>query len=296
MKIVSIGEILFDCFQNKKVLGGAPFNFFYHTYKLTNNAQFVSRIGSDADGKTITNFFNNNNISTDFLQVDDKHPTGLVKVILNSAGIPVFDIEINCAYDFIELNYDLKELLTSNTQLLYFGTLAQRNSVSRNTIQSALGKNIKYFCDVNLRSNFYSREILHNSLMSANVLKLNIDELKTISELFLNNSDDLETSAKNLMHKYNLEMLSITLGEEGALLIDKKTINKNKYPVSKMADTVGAGDAYSAILCIGYLNKMPVDQINFLATKFASVICSINGAIPDNDDIYDQFKEDLKLT
>lgn len=295
MKIVSIGEILFDCFQNKKVLGGAPFNFFYHTYKLTQDAQFVSRIGNDSDGKTIINFLKEKQINLDFIQLDDKHPTGLVKIQLNSAGSPIFEIEINCAYDFIELSYELKELLTTNTELMYFGTLAQRNSASRNTIQSALGKSIRYFCDINLRSNFYSREILETSLISADVLKLNADELKIISEMFLNKSYDLETSAMKLIDKYNLEMLSITLGEEGAILIDKKDINKNKFPVSKIADTVGAGDAYSAILCIGYLHNMPIDQINYFSTKFASKICSITGAIPASDEIYDQFKEELDL-
>src|SRR3972149_4120138 len=131
MRIVSIGEILFDCFQDKKVIGGAPFNFFYHIYKLTNSAEFISRIGDDENGKSLVNFFSKNNISNNYLQFDEKHPTGIVDVKVDKNGNPTFDIILNCAYDFIELTPRITELIESGTSILYFGTLAQRNTVSR---------------------------------------------------------------------------------------------------------------------------------------------------------------------
>jgi fructokinase len=294
MKIVSIGEILFDCFQDERVIGGAPFNFFYHIYKLKNSAEFISRIGNDENGKSIINFFKKNNISINYLQFDETQPTGIVNIKVDKNGNPTFDIIPNCAYDFIDFNPKILELIESNTSLLYFGTLAQRSDVSRKTIQSILGKNIKYFCDINLRANYYSKEILAECFRKVNVLKLNTDELKIVSELFLTSSFKLQSSADELRRKFEIDLLSITLGEGGALLINKFGINENKYSTKKVVDTVGAGDAYSAILCLGYLNKMPIDRINFLANKFAASICGIKGAIPLSDEIYDNFKEEIE--
>ncbi len=145
MKIVSIGEILFDCFPDKEVIGGAPFNFFYHIKKLTDNAEFISRVGNDEKGELLINFLNENNINSNYVQMDDEHPTGIVNVKIDEKGIPDFDIVPNCAYDFIEINNEINKLIQSDTSLLYFGTLAQRNEVSRQTIQSLLGKRYKVF-------------------------------------------------------------------------------------------------------------------------------------------------------
>jgi len=293
MKIVSIGEVLFDCFQDKKVIGGAPFNFFYHIYKLTNRAEFISRIGNDENGKSIIHFLKKNNISTNYLQMDSKYPTGTVNVKLDENGIPEFDILQNCAYDFIHINSEIIKLIDSDTSLLYFGTLAQRNDESRNTIQSILKKNIKYFCDINLREKYYSKEILAESFEKINVLKLNEEELKIISKLYLAEPFELKSSSHNLRKRFNIEVFCVTRGDSGAMLMDEHGVNENKFTAKKVVDTVGAGDAYSAILCLGYLNKMPVDRINFLANKFAASICGIKGAIPLYDDIYDQFKKEL---
>ena len=294
MKIVSIGEVLFDCYQDEKVIGGAPFNFFYHIYKLTSSAEFISRIGNDEDGKSIINFFKKNNISIKYLQLDEKHSTGIVNIKVDKNGNPTFDIIPKCAYDFIDLNPKISKLIEYDTSLLYFGTLAQRSTVSRKTIQSILGKNIKYFCDINLRANYYSKEILDDCFKKANVIKLNEDELKIVSGLFLTGTFELQSSAEELRRKFEIDLLSITLSEGGALLIDKFGVNEYKYSIKKVLDTVGAGDAYSAILCLGYLNNMPIDRINFLANKFAASICGIKGSIPHSDEIYVNFKEEIK--
>ncbi len=294
MKIVSIGEVLLDCYPGEQIIGGAPFNFFYHIYKLTGNAEFISRIGNDENGKSIIDFLNQNNISTQYLQVDEKYPTGLVNIKLDNKGNPSFDMLPHCAYDFIELTHDISKLIESGTSLLYFGTLAQRSSVSRETIHSILGKNIKYFCDLNLRSNYYTKEILEECFRKINVLKLNLDELKIVTKLFSTRTFELYSSAQELRRKYNIDVLSITLGEKGALLIDSSGHNETKYPVKRLTDTVGAGDAYSAILCLGYLNKLSIDKINYLSNKFAASICSIKGAIPNNGGIYETIKEELR--
>ena len=294
MKIVSIGEVLFDCFQDQKVIGGAPFNFFYHIYKLTNSAEFISSVGNDENGKSIISFLKKNKISTNYIQIDEEHPTGIVEIKVGKDGNPTFSIIPNCAYDYIELTPKIVELIESDTSLLYFGTLAQRNYTSRKTIQSLLNKNTRYFCDLNLRGNYYSREILTQCFRKVNVLKLNIDELKIASKLFLSRSFEMQSSANELRRKFEIDLLSITLGEGGALLIDKFGIDEYKYLAKAVIDTVGAGDAYSAILCLGYLNKFPIDRINFLANKFAAYMCSIRGAIPHSDEVYESFKEELK--
>jgi fructokinase len=294
MKIVSIGEVLFDCYQDEKVIGGAPFNFFYHIFKLTSSAEFISRIGNDENGKSIINFFKKNNISTKYIQFDEKHSTGIVNIKVDKNGNPTFDVIPNCAYDFMDLNPKISKLIESDTSLLYFGTLAQRRTVSRKTIQSILGKNIKYFCDINLRANYYTKEILDVCFKKANVIKLNEDELKIVSGLFLTRVFELQSSAEELRRTFEIDLLSITLGDGGALLIDKFGVNEYKYSIKKVVDTVGAGDAYSVILCLGYLNKMPIDRINFLANKFAASICGIKGAIPHSDEMYDHFMEEIK--
>lgn len=294
MKIVSIGEILFDCFTDKEVIGGASFNFFYHIKKLTDDAEFISRIGNDEKGELLVNFFNKNNISSNYVQIDDEHPTGIVNVKIDEKGNPDFDIVPNCAYDFIEINNEINKLVQFKASLLYFGTLAQRNAVSRRTIQSLFGKDIKYFCDINLRTPYFTKEILSESLNNSSVLKVNEHELKILSDLFLSEYSDLHSSARAIHERFELEILSVTLGERGSLLLDKFNFNEDKYSASNIADTVGAGDAYSAILCAGYLNKLPIEKINFLANKFAAFICGIKGAIPQNDEIYKEFKEELK--
>ena len=196
MKIVSIGEVLFDYYQDEKVIGGAPFNFFYHIYKLTSSAEFISRIGNDENGISIINFLKKNNIATNYLQFDEKYPTGIVNIKVDENGNPAFDIIPKCAYDFIDMNPKISKLIESDASLLYFGTLAQRSTVSRKTIQSILGKSIKFFCDINLRANYYTKEILTECFKKVNVLKLNIDELKIVSELFLTHSFELQSSAE----------------------------------------------------------------------------------------------------
>src|SRR3990172_5117511 len=293
MRIVSIGEILFDCFQDKKVIGGAPFNFFYHVYKLTNNAEFISRIGNDDDGKSIIDFFRKNDMNNDYIQIDYEHQTGIVEVNLNENGIPNFSILPNRAYDFIILNRQITKLIDANTKLLYYGTLAQRNEVSRKTIRSMLGKNFKYFCDINLRDNHYLKSTIVDSIENADVLKLNEDELKIVSKHFSSGSFDLYSTAEKLRSKFEIDVLSVTLGDRGAILVDKSGINVQSYPAEKILDTVGAGDAYAAILCLGYLNKIPIERLNYLANKFAAGICSVKGAIPQNDEIYIQFRKEI---
>jgi fructokinase len=292
-RITAIGEILWDVYPDKKRLGGAPFNFIYHVWKILGSANFISSIGNDENGKEILDFLNEKNFPTDFIYTDQEHPTGTVTVKLNDDKTPQFIISAECCYDFIELNEDSKKLFNEGTDILYFGTLSQRGEVSRKTFKSLFGKNIKYFCDLNLRHNFFSEEMIETALYASNVIKLNIDELDKLKNIFYLDSDYVK-AMEQLKEKYNIDLISVTLGENGALLFDGNELDKYKAEAKNIVDTVGAGDAFAAILCAGYLKNLNVKEINKLANEFAVQICSVNGAIPAEDSVYSNYIKKLR--
>ena len=290
-KITSIGEILFDVYPENKKLGGAPFNFIYHIIKLTGKANFVSRVGNDESGNEILQILKDKKISTDFIQIDQEHRTGIARTTLNEKKIPTFVIEENCAYDFIELTDSLEKLILEDTGCLYFGTLAQRNEISRETIQKLAESNVKCICDLNIRQKFYSQEIIEKSLNAADVLKLNEDELALVNDLILKTEYNSTKIAKKLVEVFNLELLCVTKGSAGAVLYTGVEENLYKINNEEVVDTVGAGDAYASLLCLGYLKNWNIAKINKLASEFANEIVKVEGALPDNDKVYETFKE-----
>jgi len=292
-KIAAFGEILFDVYANSKNLGGAPLNFIYHINKLTGSGRMISRVGNDELGKETTSFLTSKGLLTNAIQTDDEHGTGVANITLDKKGVPTFIIEQNRAYDFINIDEDKSIEILMGIDCLYFGTLAQRNDVSRNSLRTLFNKPIKYFCDVNIRQNFYTKEIFSASLKVADVVKLNLDELKLMNGLFIEEPFEVNTSSKKLMSKFKIEMLAVTKGTDGSSLFREKESNEHKPPQNKVVDTVGAGDAFASILCLGYLNKWELKKINELANEFASQICMINGALPKDDLIYTRFRQEF---
>lgn len=292
-KITSIGEILFDVYPDEKKLGGAPFNFIYHIIKLTGSGHFISRIGNDNLGSNIKSFLLDNNINDKYIQTDKEHNTGIANANLDEMKIPHWKIEENAAYDFITKDDEIEKLINEYTGCLYFGTLAQRSEVSRHTIQSLFNKNIKYFCDLNIRQNYYSIGIIENCLKAADVLKLNYDELKLVNDLLFNQKFEIIPLAKFISSKYKIDLVCITLGSDGAILVKDENINHYKIKADKIVDTTGAGDAYAAVLCLGYLNNLSLSKINELACMFAVDITKIKGAIPHDDSFYKKLKDDF---
>ncbi len=287
--ITSFGEILFDVYPEYKKLGGAPFNFIYHIKKLTGYGNFISRIGNDQAGNEIVNLMINHGMPTKYLQIDNEHLTGSANANLDENKVPHWDISLNRSYDFIENIQILTSLIEEETDCLYFGTLAQRGEQSRKTLNSFFGKKIKYFCDLNLRQNFYNAEIIKSSLSAANVLKLNSDELRIVRNLLLINKADEFQLAKILSEYFEIDLVCITQGEEGAMLYKDGIMNHYKGVVENVVDTVGAGDAYAAMLCLGYLNRWGLEKTNKLASEFAGKIIMVNGALPENDFLYDKY-------
>jgi fructokinase len=293
-KIAAFGEILFDVYANSRNLGGAPLNFIYHINKLTGFGKIISRVGNDPLGEEATIFLTSKGLLTDQIQKDDEHETGTAIISLNEKGVPTFHIEQKRAYDFININKDATVEILNEIDCLYFGTLAQRNEVSRMSLHSLFNKPIKYFCDVNIRQKFYTKEILSDSLNGSDVVKLNLDELKLINDLFINEQFEINSTSRILMKKFQIEMLAVTKGTEGSSLFRGDETNNDKPEQSTVVDTVGAGDAFASILCLGYLNNWELGKINKLANEFAVQICMIEGALPKDDKIYIQFRQEFK--
>jgi fructokinase len=293
-KIAAFGEILFDVYANSKNLGGAPLNFIYHINKLTGSGKIISRVGDNELGKEALGFLTSKGVLTNAIQIDAKHETGVAKVALDEKGVPTFIIEQNRAYDFIKIDEDKAVDILKDIDCLYFGTLAQRNDVSRNSLQTLFNKPIKYFCDINIRQNFYTKETLSESLKQSDVVKLNLDELKIANKLFLSDQFEVNATSKKIMEKFKIEMLAVTKGTDGSALFRNDETDEHKPPQNKVVDTVGAGDAFASILCLGYLNNWELNKINKLANAFAGQICMINGALPKDDFIYTRFKQELQ--
>jgi fructokinase len=294
-KITAIGEILFDVYPDKKNLGGAPMNFLYHVHKITGQGNIISRVGSDMLGKKVLRFLGNNNIPTKFIQEDHLHPTGIATVLFDDNKQPSFIINTESAYDYIELTSELEQLVKKETDCFYFGTLAQRSEVTRKTIQSLLNKGAKYFYDLNIRDNFFNKEVIELSLKATHVLKVNLEELKLLNDLFLpasfgKESFEINKISGEIMERFVIEILAVTLGGDGSVLFRNGKIDYYKPDSADVVDSVGAGDAFASILCIGYLQAWSLKKINRLANNFASEICKIKGALPENDDVYDFIK------
>jgi len=281
-KIVGLGEVLFDVLPTGKQSGGAPANFAYVSSQLGNQGIVASRVGSDEDGRGILKGLESKSVDVSHVQTDAKHQTGTVKVSLEN-GQPGYEITENVAWDFIELTEDWRDL-AANCDAVCFGTLAQRNSISRKTIRKFVNLTdadcLRIF-DVNLRQNYYSVEILRESLKSANVVKLNNDELPKICELFDIKSADEKQSAKNLREKFDLRLICLTRGANGSLLLTENEFNENSGVKIKIADTIGAGDAFTAALTHGFLRGWSLGEINVFANRTGTFVASQTGAMPD---------------
>jgi fructokinase len=293
-KITAIGEILFDVYPDKKILGGAPMNFLYHVHKITGFGNIISRVGKDILGKKVLDFLGSKNISTKFIQEDQLHPTGIATVKINENNQPSFIIDTERAYDYIELTTDLEQLVENVTECFYFGTLAQRGEVTRKTIQSLFNKGTKYFYDLNIRDNFFNKEIIESSLRTTDILKVNLEELKLLNDLFVKQTFDIENVSAEIIKKFEIDLLAVTLGSDGSALFKKGENDFSKPDRIEIVDSVGAGDAFAAILCIGYLQRWSLKKTNKLANYFASEICKIKGALPEDEEVYRLVKEKIR--
>ncbi len=294
--ILAIGEILFDIFPRYRRIGGAPFNFAYHLKHLGMDVVFISRVGDDAAGSDIRAILEKNGFDTRFVPMDKNHETGRVIVTPDQNGGHEFEIRADAAYDHIALPDKPAGIAGDRkVDLIYFGTLAQRTPAAFSAVQGFLEKRkpgTKCFYDINLRTGNFSDAIIRKSIENTDILKLNNEELAYIRNMYQRNEPD-PASAMWLIQNFGLEIVCLTKGADGS---DIFTADEHKHadvPASEIADTVGAGDAYAAILAAGYLKGLPLEQTLSIATAFSSKICTIKGAVPDDPAFYEPFRKQL---
>jgi fructokinase len=279
--LVGIGEILWDILPSGKQMGGAPANFAYHAAALGEDGVVVSRVGKDELGLEILNHLELLGLSSEFITLDESYPTGTVTVNVDWDGVPDFTIHENVAWDVLPEAQGLPEL-AQRADVVCYGSLAQRSPTSLNTIQKFLlsmsSDKLRIF-DINLRQNFYSREVISRSLKLANFLKLNEHELGTLSEMYSLEGEE-ELTLKGLAERFDLEMVALTKGSNGSVLYAQDQISIHSGFTVDVVDTVGAGDAFTAAMAIGVLKGFELDRINELANRIASYVCTQPGGTP----------------
>ena len=261
--VVGLGEILWDVFPERKVLGGAPANFAYHASQFGFNGYAVSAIGEDLLGKEILKTLEEKELNYIIEKTD--FPTGTVKVQLDGRGVPSYEITENVAWDNIPFSSRI-ENLAKNTTTVCFGSLAQRNVVSRATIHKFLdlmpADSLKVF-DINLRLKYFSKEVIVDSLDKASALKINDEEI-----------------CRHLLEKYQLKFLILTQGTRGSYVFTPYEKSFLGTPKVTIADTVGAGDSFTAAFVASYLNGRSIAQSHQLAVEVSAYVCQQHGAMP----------------
>lgn len=280
--VVGLGEVLWDLLPSGKQMGGAPANFAYMSNVLGDRGVVASRVGTDELGREAEHALAGLGLTCSFLQRDELHPTGTVHVRVDAAGQPDFTITENVAWDFLEWTAEWAEL-ASSADVVCFGSLAQRSPGSRGTIrrflQAAPASTLRVY-DVNLRQSFFNRETLHESLQLANIVKLNDLELPRVVEFLCLRGEDAEDQARSLLERYGLRLVCITRGARGSLLMSERQVAVHTGVSVRVADTVGAGDAFTACLAHYYRRGTALTEINEVCNRFAGWVATQVGATP----------------
>lgn len=287
--IIVIGEILFDELPQGRKPGGAPFNLAQHLARMGCDVRFVSRVGTDEAGDELLKEIQRVGLDPSFIQQDAKHPTGRVIVELDEKGIPAYDIKSDVAFDYIQFDALNKVCLTAD--LVYFGSLIQRSEHGRTALQqflSDLPYGIIQFYDMNLRDGCERPEVVLDSLEHTDVLKLNEEELQSAGQLagFDEQGDAL---AERLMEAYSIRKMALTCGKDGSVLYENETKFEQAAAAlssDQIEDTVGAGDAFASVLVRGLATGQAPEDMMRDAAKLAEYVCTISGAVPQDDRIY----------
>jgi fructokinase len=292
--IVGLGELLWDLLPQGKELGGAPANFSVMSARLGNRAVIASRIGNDALGREAAGYLANLPADLDSIQKDPKQPTGAVSVTLKE-GQAEYVIHEPVAWDFLEFTPAWKQLATT-ADAVCFGTLAQREAVSRRTIHAFLAATrhecVRVF-DVNLRRPFYTRVVLEDSLSRSTILKLNDAEMPEVLKLLkldgsapappaskLPDASYLRRGARILLDEFPIQLVCVTMGGSGSLLVNRDGFDQHPGIHIEIADTIGAGDAFTAALTSYYLQNAPLPVLNEAGNRWGSWVASQAGAMP----------------
>jgi len=285
---VGLGEVLWDVLPGGKKIGGAPANFAYHVSQFGIESHVASAVGSDKLGDEALDVLNGKGIDTSYIKRVG-YPTGAVRVALDEKGVPEYRFDSATAWDNIPFTADMKEL-AERTTLVCFGSLAQREGVSRQTIRSFLQampvseSTLKVF-DVNFRQNFYGRDVVETSLKMCNVLKINDEEIVEIARMFGWEGHGIAEVCRRLMEAFDLKVLILTCGTEGSYVYWKSPDGSEEHfldtPRVEVADTVGAGDAFTAAFCASVAKGKDIAEAHGLAVDVSAYVCSCRGAMPE---------------
>lgn len=284
LSILACGELIWDLFPSGEKMGGAPVNFACHAALQGAQATILSAVGKDPRGEEALNILDRFGVDTSLVQRHENAPTGTAKVSLDSAGQPGFEITSNTAWDHIEWRVKLGKLL-AEVNAVYFGTLGQRSSVARETIRRVLDlartRKICRVLDVNLRRPFYNDGLIRESVALASVLKLSDEELPRIADACgVTLGPIVNDILRSLRERYDLQIVVLTRGAQGAILVSADKIVEQPGIPCKVHDTVGAGDSFTAALTVGLLKGEPIDLALRNACEVAAVVCSQPGAVP----------------
>jgi fructokinase len=280
--VIGLGEILWDCFPDRRLPGGAQANVAYHAQQLGLRAAVATRVGVDPLGDELLRFLQAKGLRIDLVQRDPDHATGTVTVS-SSGGQTSYTFLENSAWDFLETSESWLAA-ARQARALCFGTLAQRSDSSRRTIYSLLdaaGPNCQIVYDVNLRPPFFEREWIHESLRRARIVKLNDDEVRVLAGMFSTRTQGDDEFARWLLQTYAVDLVCVTRGAAGAMAVaadEQCEVSGIPVPV---VDTVGAGDAFTAALLWSRLAGRPLEPSLALANRIGALVASRAGAMPD---------------
>ena len=279
--VTGIGEVLWDVLPEGKKLGGAPANFAYHVSQFGFESRIVSAIGPDMLGEELLSGLGDKGL--DCMIETVPYPTGTVQVELDGNGIPRYDIRQDVAWDNIPFTPGL-EALAKTTGAVCFGSLAQRSPVSMDTINRFIDSmpegSLRIF-DINLRQNFYTKDIVCNSMRKCNILKINDEELETVSRMFELPDGTQQSRAKVLLSMFGLKVLILTCGATGSHVFTADEYSYLETPEVNVVDTVGAPDSFTAAFVSGLLKGLDIRQAHRLAVETSAFVCTQEGAMPE---------------
>lgn len=290
--IVGIGEALWDCLPEGRKIGGAPANFAYHMNRFGYDSIVVSAVGNDDLGKEIKEVFSEKGL--EYLLETTAYPTGTVQVELDENGIPAYDIKENVAWDNIPFSHQL-EAIAGKCDVVCFGSLAQRNPVSRNTLRRFLQampekENTYRVFDINHRQHYYDKEIISESLHACNVFKINDDELAVLKQLF--NYEDMtdDQACMRMIRDWDLKILILTCGTDGSKVFTLEEVSYKDTPAVQVADTIGAGDSFTAAFIASILRGSTIKDAHKTAVSVSAYVCTCYGAMPEMPQEYTSFE------
>ena len=280
--IVGLGEVLWDVFPDGEHFGGAPANVAMHAAALGAQAYLISAVGNDARGEEALARLDAAGVNRDAVAQLQGRPTGVVNVTVDAKGQPTFDIVRDVAWDYLPWS-DPVEAVASRADAICFGTLAQRGAISRATIQraiSAASRAAWRLFDVNLRQHYFDARVVHASLEMANAIKLNDEELPVIARLCTLPATSPVDQLRALCGRFELTLAALTRGAAGSVLVTPDAVCESPARTTVVRDTVGAGDAFTAALLVGLLNRRPLADVGERANAVAAYVCSQPGATP----------------